>query len=1245
MKRKAIFPFLLLWLFLFSFFLSAQSNYTFQYWFNNDLNQVKTKQVSAIVDQPFDINLSAIELPEGLNVLHCRVLNTENKPSGLITTYFVRGYAGVRQTFLEYWFDNDNSQKQQITVTNPDQIIDFSANISNLPVGLHSVHIRTGFDFNTMTSVKSAYFYKLSVSERKPVIEYWFDNNIAQSAKINLTNSDSIVIINALTDNLSVGLHTFHIRTGYGNTTMTSSQSCYFYKLPHIPQSGKIEYWFDNDYANRIIYVNDKPDILRTINIDASALTIGKHKLSVRTGNTNGVQSAIDTAYFQYGDVKVLNIKTLNPDINDLVPGYIKEFGAAYLHYQVTDTLGNPIKGVRIKSFLDNKSEPVISSLSDDKGIVQLKVSVSGKSIEDKNDDLIAAYSSNTLRFNSAIDMMNYELEVKENNFKPRTFAVFPYIPTKKSGTFTASLGKAADYEYISGSVKVGSSFNFTYDFNNLGEIEKLSYESSLKATADTKIDFKIIGAEAGININYLNNTEVKMNDDPRAYILVLYNMLSLDNLFKTSNSLFFMSAIADIIQNDQNPLNLESKSSQKIGIKLNAGFDIKKDFTQSLGGNIKKVIFPLDLNINGSFNYGFNWGKSLNDSYVSEEFIKHDLSVGVKLQSNKSDFGHKIFDDLSNGWRQYDLFSTSKPLNISIEGVRETQFSMSAKKLTGFDKNNNLKLNYGLTNEIDFSIEGIKAKLKNLNFIIHGDVLFSRETTSETSIGEKMLNFLNSSTSNEIPFTLTSLKNVNNESFSLYNTFLDASTMEQFVSKELETRTYKQTENSLKEDCFKVIEKNNECTFMVGLPVKIGVFDFDFEAELAFKNTFPLVESYYHAETKKMFPVVVYSDFDVESEFNDISGIENFWKQIQNSVSELKEVILEKIKNIGHQIVDFVGDKLTVFSNSTRSYTRSLVKYQQFKAAPQQHYSILEFTIPDNQQSFASNTRFEFMYFYTGGEVLGFTQDSDTFLIVSDVFYLIAINGNDTLKTAPNGNFSLKSTLGVEDLTVFDLNPNTPVAVYFKPTYNKLWTKLGEANSSIEVNGLGNYALGIDINADTIPPQITINKEENSKLFTVQISDNIGINWNSVNVTCNGTFRTYSKAEKGLLTITLAEEEYLDELFITVSVKDVAQNINQVNKSFNMLSEIKSTKYSENLKIYPNPFRNKLTFEYSILTSTETKLEIFNTYGQKIKEYKILNSNSITKQEIDLKDLKPGIYFYKSTSGTNIQNGSMIKM
>jgi hypothetical protein len=62
-------------------------------------------------------------------------------------------------------------------------------------------------------------------------------------------------------------------------------------------------------------------------------------------------------------------------------------------------------------------------------------------------------------------------------------------------------------------------------------------------------------------------------------------------------------------------------------------------------------------------------------------------------------------------------------------------------------------------------------------------------------------------------------------------------------------------------------------------------------------------------------------------------------------------------------------------------------------------------------------------------------------------------------------------------------------------------------------------------------------------------------------------------------------------------------------------------------------------------LQSTETKLEIFNTFGQKIKEYKILNSNSITKQEIDLKDLKPGIYFYKSTSGTNIQNGSMIKI
>ncbi len=232
-----------------------------------------------------------------------------------------------------------------------------------------------------------------------------------------------------------------------------------------------------------------------------------------------------------------------------------------------------------------------------------------------------------------------------------------------------------------------------------------------------------------------------------------------------------------------------------------------------------------------------------------------------------------------------------------------------------------------------------------------------------------------------------------------------------------------------------------------------------------------------------------------------------------------------------------------------------------------------------------------------------------------------------------------------VEDLTVFDLNPNTPVAVYYKPTFNRLWTKLGESNTSIEVNGLGNYTLGIDINADTILPQIGIYKEDNSKIFTVQISDNIGINWKSVNVTCNGTVRSYTKSENGLLTISLTDEEYLAELFITVSVKDVAQNINQVNKSFNIFSEVKASSVSEDLKIYPNPFRNKLTFEYSLLQSTETKLEIFNTFGQKIKEYKILNSNSITKQEIDLKDLKPGIYFYKSNSGTNIQNGSMIKI
>lgn len=936
--------------------------------------------------------------------------------------------------------------------------------------------------------------------------------------------------------------------------------------------------------------------------------------------------------------VKTINIVTLIPNINDLTPANIKEFGSLYLHYLIKDELNNPVKGIKIRSKLGGITEPIYSSVSDESGIVQIKVSVWGKDINDKSDDLIPVYNNKTLTFVAALDNNKNLMKVNVNKYLPRVIGVLPYSPIVQSGTFTTSLGKK--FDKINTFVKAGPSFDFNYYLSETGEIEQMSYTTNFLASGGVKFDYKLkdFEANAGLKINYLNNTKVKMKDDPRAYIIALYNMFSADNFVKSSNSMFFMSALADIIQNDQNPLQLESQSGQKVGVKIDAGVKVaKNEITQSLGGNLKRVLLTDNLNVNGSINYGYSWGKSLNSNLTIHDYSKHAISLGVNMKVSEPDFGHKVYEQLSNGWRQYDLFSDTKPLTIAIEAVRESDFAMTSKKMTGFAKNSGLSLEYGLTNEVSLNTENVEMKLKNEDYKVDGGISFAKQTTSETVVGEKMLDFLSKSTSIEVPFTISTLKNTDGEIFSLYNTFSDASSIEKFITKELDSESYTQTESTIQEDCKKTIEKENSINFNAGLPVKIGNWKFDFEAALELKYKFPLLESYYHVNTKKMLPVFIYNDFDDESNINDINVLNTLWKNIQNSVVELKDVILEKLKSIGNQIVQFVGDTITTFTNTKRSYSKSLVRYKQLNTNPQQSFSRLEFTIPGNQKAFATNTRFEFMYFYTGGEVIGRTVQNDSILIISDVFYLQAISGADTLKTAPNGNFSLKSTVGIEDLTLFSLNLTTPVYVYYKPVNDVLWNKIGDANTTIDVNGLGNYTLGISLNSDQIVPQISINKEYGSKEVSVQITDNLGINWNSVSITCNGSVRSFTRNDNGVLTVLLTDEEYMQELFVTVSVSDIAQNRIQVQKSFNMNTGLLYNKEKIQFSVYPNPAKS-----FTTISSTENieRIELCDISGRVIQKF-IVNSNNYL---LDLNKLTKGVYLIKGFTESGVKVGKFVK-
>ncbi len=84
---------------------------------------------------------------------------------------------------------------------------------------------------------------------------------------------------------------------------------------------------------------------------------------------------------------------------------------------------------------------------------------------------------------------------------------------------------------------------------------------------------------------------------------------------------------------------------------------------------------------------------------------------------------------------------------------------------------------------------------------------------------------------------------------------------------------------------------------------------------------------------------------------------------------------------------------------------------------------------------------------------------------------------------------------------------------------------------------------------------------------------------------------------------------------FFTITLKSVL-----ANDSFSLNNEI---------KIYPNPSKNNVTFSY-LQENLTTKIEIFSLTGKLLKELPIQNQEKITT---DLSNFESGIYLIKTTS------------
>jgi len=216
---------------------------------------------------------------------------------------------------VEYFFDVDPGQGNGTPVsitpaTNLDLVT--LVDVSTLSVGFHSIHFRVQDESGVWSLPESQpFFITVSSSEGRNVItaiEYFFDVDPGygngQNLSIN-TGMDVDVLVPIVTNLLSPGMHSIHIRTLDDRGQWSHVESKPFYKDP-TRLVGIIEYAIDTDpgigSGIKVGYIDPINLTDANLIIPSTGLSLGSHNLITRVQDGNEAWSLTSITNFNVCD-------------------------------------------------------------------------------------------------------------------------------------------------------------------------------------------------------------------------------------------------------------------------------------------------------------------------------------------------------------------------------------------------------------------------------------------------------------------------------------------------------------------------------------------------------------------------------------------------------------------------------------------------------------------------------------------------------------------------------------------------------------------------------------------------------------------------------------------------------------------------------------------------------------------------------------------------------------------------------
>lgn len=131
--------------------------------------------------------------------------------------------------------------------------------------------------------------------------QYWINSDFANQTTVSITPEEHFHLQTDLNiSGMEKGFHSFNIRFQDQNLKYSAVLTQLFYAKANGNNITAYEYWFDNDYANKVnVVLSPQTQLSLISNFDCSLLTNGMHRIHIRFLDDGDKWSSVVSQFFQ----------------------------------------------------------------------------------------------------------------------------------------------------------------------------------------------------------------------------------------------------------------------------------------------------------------------------------------------------------------------------------------------------------------------------------------------------------------------------------------------------------------------------------------------------------------------------------------------------------------------------------------------------------------------------------------------------------------------------------------------------------------------------------------------------------------------------------------------------------------------------------------------------------------------------------------------------------------------------------